>query len=72
MLHCACPEKLDSWSVIWKMLVLFVCTEARAPSQVQALNSKFPGFVLISGHDGDDAPRYLEKQVRTALRRIQE
>jgi predicted RNA binding protein YcfA (HicA-like mRNA interferase family) len=33
---------------------------------------KFPGFVLISGHDGDDAPRYLEKQVRTALRRIEE
>ena len=24
---------------------------------------RFPGFVLISGHDGDDAKPYQEKQV---------
>jgi predicted RNA binding protein YcfA (HicA-like mRNA interferase family) len=32
---------------------------------------KFPGFVLISGHDGDDAQPYQEKHVRNALRHIQ-
>jgi predicted RNA binding protein YcfA (HicA-like mRNA interferase family) len=32
---------------------------------------KFPGFVLISGHDGDDAQHYHEKHVRNALRKIQ-
>lgn len=31
---------------------------------------KFPGFVLISGHSGDDAQHYQEKQLRNALRRI--
>jgi len=34
-------------------------------------HTKFPGFVLISGHDGDDAQHYQEKQVRGAIRRIQ-
>jgi len=32
---------------------------------------KFRGFVLISGHDGEDARHYQEKQVRNALRQIQ-
>jgi len=32
---------------------------------------KFPGFVLISGHDGHDAQPYQEEQVRNALRYIQ-
>ena len=32
---------------------------------------KFPGFVLISGHDGDDAQHYQEKQVRNGLRQVQ-
>ncbi len=32
---------------------------------------KFPGFVLLCGHDGDDAPHYLEKQVRRALQQVQ-
>ena len=31
---------------------------------------KFRGFVLISGHEGDDARHYQEKQVRNALRQI--
>src|SRR5207237_3862534 len=29
------------------------------------VHPKFPGFVLISGHDGDDAQHYQEKHVRT-------
>jgi predicted RNA binding protein YcfA (HicA-like mRNA interferase family) len=32
---------------------------------------KFHGFVLISGHDGDDAQFYQEKHVRYAIRLVQ-
>ena len=32
---------------------------------------KFRGFVLVSGHDGDDAQHYQEKQVRNAVRQVQ-
>ncbi|HSU55704.1 MAG TPA: type II toxin-antitoxin system HicA family toxin [Candidatus Dormibacteraeota bacterium] len=28
----------------------------------------FPGAVIISGHDGDDARHYQEKQIRNAIR----
>jgi predicted RNA binding protein YcfA (HicA-like mRNA interferase family) len=35
------------------------------------VHPKFPGFVLISGQDGDDAHHYQEKQVRNGLRQIQ-
>ena len=35
------------------------------------VHPKFQGFVLISGHDGDDAQHYQEKQVRKALRQVQ-
>ena len=35
------------------------------------VHPKFPGFVLISGHDGDDAKHYQEKQVRNGLRQVQ-
>jgi len=34
-------------------------------------HARSPGFVLISGHDGDDAQHYQEKQVRHAIRKIQ-
>jgi predicted RNA binding protein YcfA (HicA-like mRNA interferase family) len=34
------------------------------------VHPKFRGFVLISGHDGDDALHYQEKHVRNALRQI--
>ena len=34
------------------------------------IHARFPGFVLISGNDGDDAQHYQEKQVRNALRKI--
>ena len=29
---------------------------------------KFPGSLILSGHDGDDARHYQEKQVRNAIR----
>jgi len=35
------------------------------------IHPKFRGFVLISGHEGDDAQPYQEKQVRNALRQVQ-
>jgi len=35
------------------------------------VHAKYPGFVLMSGHDGDDAQHYQEKQLRQALRTIQ-
>ena len=35
------------------------------------VHPKFLGFVLISGHDGDDAQSYQEKQVRNGLRQVQ-
>jgi len=35
------------------------------------VHSKFRGFVLVSGHDADDAQHYQEKQLRNALRQIQ-
>lgn len=35
------------------------------------VHPKFPGFVLISGHDGDDGRRYQEKHVRNAVRKVQ-
>lgn len=35
------------------------------------LHPRHPGFVLISGHDGDDARHYQEKQDRNALRQVQ-
>ena len=35
------------------------------------VHPKFPGFVLISGHDGEDAQHYQEKHVRNALWKVQ-
>jgi predicted RNA binding protein YcfA (HicA-like mRNA interferase family) len=35
------------------------------------MHPKFRGFVLISGHDGDDAQHYQEKQVRNAVKQVQ-
>ncbi len=34
------------------------------------VHTRFRGFVLVSGHDGDDAQHYQEKQVRNALRKV--
>ena len=31
---------------------------------------KVPGAVILSGHDGDDARHYQEKQVRNAVREV--
>jgi predicted RNA binding protein YcfA (HicA-like mRNA interferase family) len=35
------------------------------------LHPKYRGFVLISGHDGDDAKHYQEKHVKNALKQVQ-
>lgn len=31
-------------------------------------HTRFPGAVILSGHDGADAQHYQEKQVRNAIR----
>jgi predicted RNA binding protein YcfA (HicA-like mRNA interferase family) len=33
---------------------------------------KFGGAVILGGHDGDDARQYQEKQVRHAIREVQQ
>ena len=33
---------------------------------------KFPKAIIIAGKDGDDAKRYLEKQVNDALEKLKE
>jgi HicA-like toxin of HicAB toxin-antitoxin system len=48
-----------------------VPADPRKGSHRKFRHPKFSGFVLISGHDGDDAHPYQEKQVRNALRWIQ-
>jgi len=35
------------------------------------IHVKFRGFVLISGHDGDDAQCYQEKHVKRAIQQAQ-
>lgn len=33
-------------------------------------HSRFPGTVILSGNDGDDAHHYQEKQVRNAVHEV--
>jgi predicted RNA binding protein YcfA (HicA-like mRNA interferase family) len=35
------------------------------------VHPKSQGFVLVSGHDGDDAQHYQESHVRKALRQVE-
>jgi predicted RNA binding protein YcfA (HicA-like mRNA interferase family) len=49
----------------------FVRVSGGKGSHRKFVHDKFPGFVLISGHGGDDARHYQEKHVRNALRKIQ-
>ena len=35
------------------------------------VHPKYPGFVLISGRDGDDAQHYQERQVRNGVWQVQ-
>jgi len=35
------------------------------------VHPKFSGFVLLRGHDGDDAQHYQERQVRNALKQVE-
>jgi predicted RNA binding protein YcfA (HicA-like mRNA interferase family) len=49
----------------------FIRVQGGKGSHRKFRHAKFQGFVLISGHDGDDVQHYQEKQVRNALRRVQ-
>jgi len=46
----------------------FVLVPGGKGSHRKFRNSKFPGAVILSGKDGDDAHHYQEKQVRNAIR----
>ena len=35
------------------------------------VHPQYPGFVLVSGHDGGDAQYYQERQVRNAVSQVQ-
>ena len=48
----------------------FVRVHGGKGSHRKFVHAKFPGFVLISGHDGHDAQHYQEKHVKRALRII--
>jgi len=43
-------------------------TEGGKGSHRKFKHQKFPGAVLIPGHDNDDAKPYIEKQVRNAVK----
>jgi predicted RNA binding protein YcfA (HicA-like mRNA interferase family) len=49
----------------------FVLVKGGKGSHRKFVHSKFQGFVLLSGKDGDDALHYQEKHVRRALRQVQ-
>ena len=46
----------------------FVLVPGGKGSHRKFRNAKFPGAVILSGKDGDDAHHYQEKQVRNAIR----
>jgi predicted RNA binding protein YcfA (HicA-like mRNA interferase family) len=49
----------------------FVRVHGGKGSHRKFIHPRFPGFVLISGQDGDDAQHYLEKQVRRARKQVE-
>ena len=46
----------------------FVSVSGGKGSHRKFRHPRFPGSVLLSGQDGEDAYRYQEKQVRNAIR----
>lgn len=46
----------------------FVLVPGGKGSHRKFRHTKFPGSVILSGPDGDDARHYQEKQVRNAIR----
>jgi predicted RNA binding protein YcfA (HicA-like mRNA interferase family) len=46
----------------------FVLVPGGKGSHRKFRHAKFPGAVILSGHDGEDAQHYQEKQIRNAIR----
>jgi len=46
----------------------FVLAPGGKGSHRKFRHGRFPGAVIVSGRDGDDAHHYQEKQVRNAIR----
>lgn len=49
----------------------FVRVDGGKGSHRKFRHPRFPGSVILSGNDGDDAHKYQEKQVRNAIRDTQ-
>ncbi len=45
----------------------FVASPGGKGSHRKFRHARLPGAVMLSGHDGDDAKHYQEKQVRNAI-----
>lgn len=50
----------------------FLVTPGGKGSHRKFQHAKFPGSVVLSGGDGEDAHHYQEKQVRQAIRKANE
>jgi len=48
----------------------FVRVTGGKGSHRKYIHARFKGFVLISGHDGDDAHYYHEKHVKRAIQLV--
>jgi len=48
----------------------FVLVPGGKDSHRKFRHARFPGAVILSGHDGDDARHYQEKQIRNAIREV--
>jgi len=48
----------------------FLLTPGGKGSHRKFRHARFPGAVILSGKDGDDAHHYQEKQVRNAVREV--
>jgi hypothetical protein len=61
-----CRARFASWSPTWSKqdLSSFLAAKVRTAFR----HPKSPRAVILSGHDGDDAHHYQEKQVRYAIR----
>ncbi|MBI4023531.1 MAG: type II toxin-antitoxin system HicA family toxin [Verrucomicrobia bacterium] len=46
----------------------FVLVPGGKGSHRKFRHAKFPGAIILSGHDGEDARHYQEKQIRNAIR----
>jgi predicted RNA binding protein YcfA (HicA-like mRNA interferase family) len=67
IIFVVCRERSVNWSLTCTVAGFSLVPGGKG-SHRKFRHSKFSGSVIISGHDGDDARHYQEKQVRNAIR----